>query len=72
MENDRNLGQIVDSEWRRKACCVAKNNAISALLLENFDPKKIGMTFPVTDVDMKRADISDSKSTRPMAVFHIL
>lgn len=62
MENDWNLSQIVDSQWRRETRRVAENDAISALLLENLDAKEVGVAFAVSDVDMERANISNSES----------
>ena len=53
VENNGNLGQIVDSERWRKTGGVAENNTISTLLLKYLDAKKMGPTFTVTDVDVK-------------------
>lgn len=71
MKNDWNLCQVVDSEWRRKASCVAENDTEGALLLEYLHAKKVCTTFIVAYVNMERTNVLDGKTSRPMAVFHI-
>ncbi len=63
VESYWNLGQIVDSEGRRKASGVAENDTVSALLLKDLDAKKIGTTFTITDVYVKGADIPNGETT---------
>lgn len=71
VENYWNLGQIVDSEGRRKASGVAKNDTVSAFLLKYLDAEKISPTFTITDVYVKGADIPNGEPTRPMTIFHV-
>ena len=71
VKDDGHLRQVIDAEGRRESVGIAENHAESALLLHYFHPQKVGKSFRIAHVDVKRTDVPDAESARPVTAVHV-